>query len=531
MRRAPVPSRSGRSPLTERTEPSSARPLVDVRSTPEEVAERFPWSDIARASGGETISGNQVALQFEGPSTFSAWIEAIESAEKFVYFENYLVRDDVVGREFRDALIQKAEQGVPVYVIYDWFGCWATPRSFWRPLRRAGVRVVAFNSPTAALGNPFGALQRDHRKLVVVDGEVAHLGGLCVGVEWAGTVSDAPWRDTGLEIRGPAALAAARAFERLWGEIAAPIFLAATLPDRDESGGTPVWLIEGEPGRARVYRTLHLAAGRARDSIWITDAYFVAPSALAEALAAAAQQGVDVRILVPAHNNWPIVGSMSRGGYRYLLEAGVRLFEWQGAMIHAKTSVVDGVWCRVGSSNLNSASLLGNWELDLGVLDGDLGGQLQGLFLADLASSVEIVLPGRTAIGGRSVSTALGMSTESLDPEGSLSSRIEQQVRDRGSVTRRLTMASVVRAGEVLGNALAGNRTLGREDRTVLGSVSIAVLVVAAVAAFFPHAVGWFVAILAGWIGITTGIRAYVQAFRARLEEREADRKSIDSEG
>jgi cardiolipin synthase A/B len=524
-----TPSPSGPSPLTEPTESSSAPSLDPVRSAPAEVGERFPWADIARATGGETILGNEVALQFDCPSTFSAWLESIESAKKFVYFENYLVRDDIVGRKFRDALIRKAREGIAVYLIHDWFGCWATPRSFWKPLREAGAHVEAFNPPTVALGNPFGALQRDHRKLVVVDGEVAHLGGLCVGMEWAGTANQAPWRDTGLEIRGPAALAAARAFERVWREVAEPIFLAATLPDRTETGGTPVWLIEGEPGRARVYRTLHLAASRARHSIWITDAYFVAPSALAEALAAAAQQGVDVRILVPAHNNWPIVGSMSRGGYRYLLEAGVRLFEWQGAMIHAKTSVVDGYWCRVGSSNLNSRSLLGNWELDLGVIDEDLGGQLRGLFLADLASSVEIVLPGRTAIGGRPVSTAVGMSTAPLDPEGSLSSRIEQQIRGRGRVPRRLTMASVVRAGDALGDALAGNRTLGREDRTVLGTVSVAVLTVAAVAALAPVVVGWAVAVLAGWIGVTTGIRAYVQALRARAEESEAEQDSIGS--
>ena len=119
----------------------------------------------------------------------------------------------------------------------------------------------------------------------------------------------------------------------------------------------------------------------------------MAPRPVSEALGAAAQAGVDVRILVPAHNNWPIVGSISRGGYRAMLESGVRIFEWQGPMIHAKTSVVDGVWSRVGSSNLNGASLMGNWELDVGVLDRELAGQLEGLFLADLTSSVEIVLP------------------------------------------------------------------------------------------------------------------------------------------
>ena len=509
---------------------SSSRPVEFHPLKRGEVEGRFPWPELARATGGETIPGNEIGLQFEGPITFSEWLESIEAAQKFVYFENYLVRDDRIGRTFRDALVRKAREGVPVYVIYDWVGCWATPRSFWKPLKQAGVNVAAFNPPRLALRNPFGAMQRDHRKLVVVDGEVAHLGGLCVGHEWAGTPTEAPWRDTGVEIRGPAALTAARAFETVWNQIAEPTFLAATLPEVPASGGVPIWLIEGEPGRARVYRTLHLTASRARRSIWITDAYFVAPRPLAEALTAAAQQGVDVRILVPAHNNWPIVGSVSRGGYRYLLEAGVRIFEWQGPMMHAKTAVVDGMWCRVGSSNLNAASLLGNWELDVGILDEGFGQQLEGLFLADLASSVEIVLPGRTTIGGRAVSTAVGMSTESLDPEEPLSERLEKRIREFGTAPRRLTLASVVRAGEALGDALAGNRMLGREDRTVLGLLSVSVLLIAVLSALFPLVVGWGVAVIAGWVGITTGARAYMQARRARAEERRAERRQIDSE-
>lgn len=482
--------------------------------------DRWPWSEIERAAGAPTICGNEIRLQFEGPNTFSAWTEAIQAAEKFVYFENYLLRDDPVGREFRDALIAKARQGVPVYLIHDWLGCWATPRAYWRPLKKAGVHVRAFNPPAIRLGDPFGVMQRDHRKLVVVDGDVAFVGGLCVGQEWAGTTTDAPWRDTGVEIRGPAARAAALAFERLWGQIDQPLALAGPMTGLPDEGGTPVWLIEGEPGRARVYRTLHLTASRATESIWITDAYFVAPRPLSEALAAAAQQGVDVRILVPAHNNWPIVGSMSRGGYRFLLESGVRIFEWQGPMIHAKTSVVDGTWCRVGSSNLNSASLMGNWELDVGVLDSELGQQLSGLFLADLASSAEIVLPGKTAVGGGDVSDGGGMSMESLDPEESLPRRLEQRIRTMGQARGRLTLASVIRAREAFGGALAGNRSLGREDRTVLGLASAALLVIAALAALMPSVVGWVVVIASGWLGLTTGARAFLQARRARKEER-----------
>ncbi|MDP2958450.1 MAG: phospholipase D-like domain-containing protein [Longimicrobiales bacterium] len=483
--------------------------------------DRFRRDDLARATGSPTLEGNHIRLQFEGSTTFEAWIEAIERAKRFVYFENYAVRDDRVGRAFRDALVGKARQGIPVHVIYDWLGCWATPASYWRPLREAGAQVRAFNPPSLALGDPLGALQRDHRKLVVAD-DVAFVGGFCVGEEWTGSPSRPPWRDTGVEVRGPAAHAAALAFERLWGEIGEPSVLADKLLEPELAGGVPVWIIEGEPGRARVYRTLHLTAALARRRIWVTDAYFVAPRAVSEALAAAAGQGVDVRILVPARNNWPWVGSISRGGYRFLLENGVRIFEWQGPMMHAKTSVADGIWCRVGSSNLNSASLMGNWELDVGVLDPGLAAQLEGLFLADLTSSREIVLPRRGSVAAGPEATGEGRLPQvSLDPEGPLHQRFER-LRTRG-VHGRLGMAPLVRAGSAFGSALAGNRPLGREDRTVLGTVSVVILLAAVLAGFFPTLVGWAVAAVAFWFGTVTGIRALAQARRGRAEERDVE--------
>ncbi len=507
-------------------EPLSRRGLELGRAAPGAV-QAFPHGEVERATGSQTIEGNRIRLQFEGSSTFEAWLEAIDGASRFVYFENYVVRDDRVGRAFREALIAKARQGVPVHVVHDWIGCWATPRRYWKPFLEAGVQVRAFNRPS--FRDPFGVLQRDHRKLVVADGEVAFVGGFCVGDEWAGAGADAPWRDTGAEIRGPAAKAAALAFERLWAQMGEPLFLARTLPDPPREGSTPVWLIEGEPGRARVYRTLHLAAVRARRSIWLTDAYFVAPKPVSEALAAAAQHGVDVRIVVPANNNWPLVGSLSRGGYRFLLENGVRIFEWQGPMIHAKTSVVDGLWCRVGSSNLNSASLMGNWELDVGVLDEGLASQLEGLFLADMASSVEITLPRSRSY--QAVRGEAETRKAPLDPEGTLPERLEQQLRALGT-GRRMRMAPLVRAGAALGDALAGDRTLGREDRTVLGTLSIAILSLAIIAGIFPTLIGWIVAVVAAWFGIVTGVRAWMQARRARIEERseEAYRASTDEQ-
>ena len=485
-----------------------------------------------RATGAGSIGGNQLRLQFDGSSTFEAWLEAIDGARRFVHFENYILRDDRVGRAFRDALVAKAREGVPVRVLFDWVGCWATPRRYWKPFREAGVEVRAFNRPSVR--DPLGLFQRDHRKLVCVDAEVAFVGGFCVGVEWAGSGLDAPWRDTGIEVRGPAAVAAAHAFERIWSEVgsAIPEHQLSDLTERAAVGDTPVWLIEGEPGRSRVYRTLSLVAAHSRETLWITDPYFVAPRPVTEALMAAARDGVDVRILLPGHNNWPWVGSLSRGGYRPLLDAGVRLFEWQGPMIHAKTAVADGVWCRVGSSNLNAASLLGNWEIDIGVLDEDLASQMEGLFMADLASSIEIVLPRRhQMLQKESVAAGGGPPKHPLEPVGSLPERLERQIRARvdrnrpraaGSTGWRL--ADLVRAGTAFGGALAGRRSLGREDRTVLGTVAVGVLVLAGLSMAFPWVVGWLIGIILGWLGLVLGTRAFLQARQARAEEQELER-------
>ena len=479
----------------------------------------FPASEIERATGSKTLGGNRLELQYEGSSTFSSWLEGISRAQCMVYLENYLIRDDRVGRAFRDVLIERARSGVPVYVIYDWVGCWATPRSYWKPLRQAGVHVRAFNPLSLGIGDPFGILRRDHRKLIVLDGKVAYVGGFCLGVEWAGRPTHPAWRDTAVKISGPAARAAAHAFEATWRGMGESLALSQQLPILSDVGDTPVWLIEGEPGRTRVYRTIHWVAARAKERVWITDAYFVAPRSVSEALGAAAQQGVDVRILVPAHNNWPLVGSLSRGGYRSLLKSGVRIFEWQGPMIHAKTAVVDGIWSRVGSSNLNSASLIGNWELDVGVLDTKLASQLEELFLTDLSSSIEIVLPGRRFEYGIEIPDSSG-ATESLDPQGTLPERM-MQIRALGAAQSRITMAPLVRARGALGDSLAGNRPIGREGRTVLGTVSAIILSTAIIAAFFPTFVGAMVAVVAGWFGLTTGIRAYLQSRRARSEGQE----------
>lgn len=476
-------------------------------------------SALQRATGTAASDGNRVELQFEGPTTFERWIEVIGAARRFVHFENYVVRDDRVGRAFRDVLVEKARQGVSVRLIYDWVGCWATPRRYWAPLHAAGVEVRAFNRPS--IRDPYGVFQRDHRKLVAVDGEVAFAGGFCIGEAWAGRGQDPPWRDTGLEIHGPAAATAANAFERIWDVMGDPV------PEEfrgkpsacDAAGDTPVWVIEGEPGRTRVLRTLLLIASMVRERFWITDPYFVAPKSVSEALVAAARQGVDVRVLLPAHNNWPLVGSLSRGGYRFLLENGVRLFEWQGPMIHAKTSVADGVWSRIGSSNLNSYSLLGNWEIDIGVMDPSLAGQLEGLFLADLTSSIEIVLPRRkvSPSGADRPDRRDAPRQSSLDPQDPLPERALALLRENPTLSG-LRVAQLVRAGAQFGEALAGNRLLGPEDRAVLGTVATILLVVTVALVLIPKVVAWSLAVVFAWIWLIITVRVMSAKRRAKKE-------------
>ena len=241
------------------------------------AGDAFPERAMNRATASSKIDGNAISLQFDGPSAFQSWIEAIEGAASFIHFENYILRDDAVGRQFRDALVERARAGVGVRVLYDWMGCWATPKSYWKPFREAGVEVRVFNRPS--LGDPLGILQRDHRKLVVVDGDTAFLGGFCIGEEWAGTATVAPWRDTGVRVRGPAAAAAARTFERIWEVLGGPVPSSLhSDPGRVPAAGTSaVWLIEGIPQRSRVYRATQLIASVAERRLWITDPYFLAP--------------------------------------------------------------------------------------------------------------------------------------------------------------------------------------------------------------------------------------------------------------
>lgn len=470
---------------------------------------------MIRASDAHQVRGNTARLLASGTDAFRAWLDAIGRAERYVHLENYILRDDRIGRTFREALCERARAGVKVRVLYDWIGCWATPRAYWKPFREAGVELRAFARPSVS--DPLNLIRRDHRKVVAVDGGWASVSGMCIGDEWAGDPDAGipAWRDTGVEFRGPVAAVIDRAFCKTWG-VSGGRLPPDEIPDParvQPAGNVAVRVVEGEPGRSRIYRLSQFVAVGVERRLWITDPYFVLPPAMTEALASAARDGVDVRVLVPAYNNWPIVGGMSRAGYRPLLDAGVRLFEWEGPMIHAKTAVADGFWARVGSSNLNLASLLGNWELDVAVTDLHFAAEMEALFLRDIESSVEVTLVSSSRVPGMGIRERRAvervMAERPAEHEATPRRTAAREARRRSfrgtEVSRYL--GRLARAASVLARALVGQRTIGREDTGWVSVWGVILLAVASVGFFFPRVAAFPLALLALVLGIATFVR------------------------
>lgn len=351
---------------------------------------------LDRACGARAIPGNQVRHLVDGPSTFEAMRRLIREARQYVHFENYIIRDDRTGRGFAAELIEAARRGLEIRVLYDAFGCRGTSRRFWQELRRGGVAVRPFNPVNPF--HPIVSLRRDHRKYVGADGTRAIVGGLCIGDEWSGDPerSRIPWRDTAVEVCGPAAQAIDLTFVKLWRKCQGEVPSAPGAPPLP-CGEAVVRVVDGAPGKLKIYRAVELLVASASHRLWITDAYLVAPAPLFEALLAAARDGVDVRLLLPGKTDIPAVRTLSRVGYRELLEAGVRIWEWRGPMLHAKTVVADDTWFKVGSSNLNLPSFLSNYELDLLLEDPELAAQAAFQFRKDLSLAAEIVLRPRRA--------------------------------------------------------------------------------------------------------------------------------------
>lgn len=464
--------------------------------------------ELSRAAGAPLLTGNSLDLLIDAPAHYEAWLKSIRGAQRRVLLENYIVRNDETGRAFRDALAERAQAGVLVAVVIDWFGCLGTSSgSFWAPLRAAGGLVRVFNPPK--LGEPFGWISRDHRKLLVVDGRYGFLSGVCISSKWLGDAARAvpPWRDTGVALRGPAVAELEAAFRDTWTSTGATLNDFAPTPEPAEPpGSVALRVIVSEPTRSGLYRFDQLIASMARETLWLTDAYFVGIAPYVQALAAAARDGVDVRMLVPGSSDSPLVASLSRTGYRPLLKAGIRVFEWNGSMLHAKTSVTDGRWARVGSSNLNIASWLGNREIDVAVEDVGFARLLAAQYERDLQNATEIVLAPR-----RYRSSERVLSSSARPP----------RARGGGGSSSR-TAVGALRIANSVGSALAGRRVLGDTSDAALLIVVAVLVTLAVIAALWPASIGWPFAVLSGWLALNLGVRRWRLRRRRRRERPDA---------
>jgi cardiolipin synthase len=476
-----------------------SRVRTDARGSQRLVGEQA----LSRAAGAPLVPGNRVRLLRDATENYPAWLTAIERASRSVLLETYIFADDPAGNRFADALVSSARRGVRVRVLHDWLGDQGEAgRRFWRRLERAGVEVRTFNP--FRIDAPLAWLRRDHRKSLVVDGRVGFVTGLCIAARWEGAPERGlpPWRDTGVEIEGPAVGDLVTAFAAAWAEAGPPLPPEedAAAAEAQPAGQIALRVVATEPATAGLYRLDQLVAALARSRVWITDAYFVGVPSYVQALRAAAADGVDVRLLVPGTSDLGIVKRLGVAGYRPLLESGARVFEWNGPMLHAKTAVADGRWARVGSSNLNLASWMGNWELDVAVEDEGFAGEMEAAFEQDLRNATEIVLGAPRGLRGHA-------------PEHPAARRRERE----GSA---VAAAGALRLGSAVGAALGGRRVLGPADGGALAWTGVALLCAALVAALFPRAALVPVIVIEIWFGVALiGHAIRMRCRRARPAE------------
>ena len=351
------------------------------------------------------VVGNKVTLLRDGAQTYPAMFAAIRAATDHINLQSYIIEDDDVGRQFADLLLQQQARGVQVNLVYDSVGSIGTPRAYFDRLRAAGIAVLEFNpvNPLAALA-PWQPNNRDHRKLLLVDGRIAFLGGINISSVYTssgpfarlanrGGDDAVAWRDTDIQIQGPVVSELQKLFLQTWEkQHGKPLAPRTYFPPLQAQGTEIVRAIGSTPDDpySLMYLTLVSAIGNAEKQVYVTNAYFVPDPQLLKSLADAAGRGVDVRLILPAHSDSSIVFHAGRSHYAELLAAGVKLYERLGAVLHAKTAVIDGVWSTVGSTNLDSRSFLDNDEINAVVLGREFAQSMLAMFAADLAASQPI---------------------------------------------------------------------------------------------------------------------------------------------
>jgi len=352
------------------------------------------------------VVGNRSRLLVDGPQTHEAMFKAIESATRSVELETYILEGGSVGDRLAGLLQRKRAQGVQVRVLYDAVGSFSTPKEYFDGLKTQGIAVCAFNPVKPNEQNKDLTLNnRDHRKILVVDRRVAFTGGINISGVYAsgsfGSSRRAPvddprkegWRDTHIQLEGPIVDSMLKLFDEAWSrQKCEGDAIARPSPPPQKLGAEVMRIIAQDPQAERneFYIEVLSAIGHAEEHAWLTFGYFVPDPQTVEALKAAARRGVDVRILVPGQSDIWLTLYAGRSHYTDLLAAGVRIFERQDAVLHAKTAVVDGVWSTVGSSNLDWRSFIHNFEVNVVILGPEMAVQLRNLFERDLKASHEI---------------------------------------------------------------------------------------------------------------------------------------------
>jgi cardiolipin synthase len=352
----------------------------------------FIRDDIEKIYGSSFIDGNSVELLYRGRETFQRIFDFVKEAREMVCLEFYIYRNDETGTELAELLKEKASAGLGVYLLYDHLGSFGTPRKFWSGLRRTGVHVRA--SRPFKWSSPMDYLHRDHRKLIIVDGHTAFTGGLNIANEYRGGLhlrKREPWRDTGIMIKGPAALALQETFKKAW------LTSRGEQPERPPravayKGRLPVIPIfaHSSRGRRRMRRLLYYSINHATSDIYLTTAYFTPSRRMIETLEAAVNRGVKVRLLVPGESDVLAAHYAGRAFFKRLLRAGVEIYTYMGKVLHAKTYIFDRCWSIVGSANLDFQSLRWNDEGNVGILDEGFAEQMTAMFSEDMKNSMKI---------------------------------------------------------------------------------------------------------------------------------------------
>jgi cardiolipin synthase len=351
----------------------------------------FQESVIEQILGIPFTFNNQVELLQSGRETFQTILDSVSTAREVICIEFYIFRDDDTGRKLAELLKKKALKGVKVYLLYDHFGSLLTSRRFWSDLKKAGI-MVRISHPFK-WSAPRGYIYRNHKKLLIIDGLMAVTGGFNIADEYHGYFRKRKktWRDTGIYLKGPIASSLLNIFQKSWktwkGE-------SIQWNDSHEtvSNGVPVIPIFANSGRARrkMRRLLIYSIRNARESIFLTTAYFVPGRRVVRALISAAQRGVKLRLLLPGQSDVMPVYYAGRSYYSRLLKAGIEIYNYHGAILHAKTTVFDRNWSIIGSTNFDIQSLRRNEESNVGVLDKVFASHMIDVFYADLENSFRI---------------------------------------------------------------------------------------------------------------------------------------------